>query len=438
MKKQSVAFSVLPAVPWGDEERCITMEAGFARQLLGLCGVLTLYRMWDGTDEEIAAVQAKVEKGIAALMGCGCFEGVTGMEVTKGGYVKLTLTDGTETYLDQSTTINIENVSGEQATDNSTANVCAGARQLVARILESVLFSLDQAQYAVDGYRTMSETASAIMTTIFWASPTNVDDIFNEWEEWALDVASYGIQTLKLAYSDPAVRDKWVENLYCAIVNTSEQQLTKAIYVESIEDLPILEAQSSLLHALWEGFSVGGVTDEVYLKAVKWFNLGALNEDNTCAAEFECTPGDLIVTFDAGTGTVPYVIEYGSVVPFMGTNTLGYSGTGNAPIGASIGYLRFQANFIEPVLLDEIAMLSRARRNGESIGASRNYFFEVWDGATQIATYSSFGNARDDWWAVSFAIPSGVYSSLDVVMYSGTTAGQIINVNIDNIEFRRP
>lgn len=289
MKKQTVAFSVMPAVPWGTEERCIVLEAGFARQLLGLCGVLTLYRMWDGTDEEIALVQAQVEKGIAALMGCGCSDGIATIRTNKAGYQESVDEDGNVTILgDTYSTDDFERFPQEQPVDLPTDNICAGSRMLVERMLGDVLFALDQAQFMVDGFKTGTEGLTLLLKTIPLVNVT-MGEAYDAWQEWVLSAASLTISTLKIAFGDPAVKDKMTENIYCAVMDSPNHMFTEEIYFDATNDLPLLVDQSTILARFLAGFEVVASGD-IFESAVRWFALGALNEDNTCSAEFDCDP----------------------------------------------------------------------------------------------------------------------------------------------------
>lgn len=311
MKKQTVAFSVMPAVPWGTEERCITLEAGFARQLLGLCGVLTLYRMWDGTDEEIAVVQAQVEKGIAALMGCGCTEGIESVSRSKSGYLVSIDSEGNRTLL-QSFYDNddIAAMPEEQDAGNNDANICAGVRFMVDRLIDDVLFSLDQAQLAIDGYLTIAETISGLLklSTLGTSTPFDLVDAFGE---WTAEVATLSVATLKLAFSDPAVRHKLEENLYCGITQIGEGALTLEIYDSAVNDLPLLESQSSILATFMRGFEiVSPIT--TFDKILRFYNIGALNEDSTCAAEFDCPFLDGCSDFGADEAEVVWTVPFGT------------------------------------------------------------------------------------------------------------------------------
>lgn len=295
-KTTRVSIPVMPAIAWDETVYCLNLEGGFIASLLGLGQILKLYRAWDGTDEEIEAVMAQVEKGLQELMGCVDCDGIVALETTQGGFLKASFANGVEQYIDQSSSINLTKMSSTQAEDNNLNNICSGARQMVATMLESVLFSLDQAQLTIDELKLASETANAILSVTFLAAVPTATAIYDSWNEWIFQAGDLGISTLKLAYSDPAVREKWVENIYCGIVDSGSPFLTKAIYAASTEDLPLLESQSTLLEKLFQGLS-SEVSDEAYEVALKWYNLGALNEDNTCAAQFDC-PGAWCYEFD--------------------------------------------------------------------------------------------------------------------------------------------
>lgn len=321
MKKQTVAFPVMPAVPWGTEERCITLEAGFARQLLGLCGVLTLYRMWDGTDEEIALVQAQVEKGIAALMGCGCFEGVLSVASTRSGYTRVINADGSVTLLGEKS---LEDITAgfptTQNPSNASGNICAGTRGMVERILEDLLFSIQQAEFAILELKLVVETAASLAAVVTFFTGVQVEGIIDTWGEWILEAGDVGIGALKLAISDPDVRDKMVENIYCGIRESGSNQLTATIYNNAMDDLPILESQSTLLAQIFRGLETTVSTDS-YLMALRFYNLYALNSDNTCEAAFECDdPVEWCIILDFT------LFEYASIV--SGADKLYVAGSG--------------------------------------------------------------------------------------------------------------
>ena len=83
------------------------------------------------------------------------------------------------------------------------------------------------------------------------------------------------------------MREKWIENLYCAITNATPKVLTNERYLDSIDGLPLGESQSTILAFFLRGFSTLGEPnwDRIY----RLYNLGALSEDPTCAAEFDCS-----------------------------------------------------------------------------------------------------------------------------------------------------
>lgn len=279
----------MAAIPWDATEVCINLEAGFVSQLLGLAQILKLYRLWDGTDEQIQDMMPQVEKGIAALMGGVCCDGVASIGTNKAGYIESIDQDGNVTILgDIYDTSQIENFPSEQEIDLPADNICAGSRLLVERILGDVMFSLDQAQYVIDGFKTGAETASAISKTIPLFNIT-MGEIFDAWQEWVISVAALTVSTLKIAFGDPAVKDKMTENIYCAVMDSPNHMFTEEIYFDAANDLPLLSSQSTVMAKFLAGFDVVGPSD-IFESARRWFLLGALNEDNTCSAEFDCDP----------------------------------------------------------------------------------------------------------------------------------------------------
>jgi hypothetical protein len=402
MKKQTVAFPVMPAVPWGTEERCMNLEAGFARQLLGLCGVLTLYRMWDGTDEEIAIVQAQVEKGIAALMGCGCGGGESAtVKQDKSGYLVSVDAEGNITYIsNQIDAATIEAMPPTQETDNTDDNVCAGVDFLVERVLADVLFSLDQAQLIVDQVKLVSEGLSAIMNTIPLFGAT-FGIAFDGWEEWTAQAASLTISTLKVAYSDPAVKLQMRENLYCNITAHINNIFFEEDYFSATENLPILESQSSLLADFMAGFNIlpsGDIFDTV----LKWYNTGALNESNTCAAEFTCD-------FDAGCST--YGIAHDNVTWTVVTGTP--SGGEVCAVGT---VLRLEAELDFPMSIVDFDFM--IRKTGSASLSTLNAWLE-WDGVMvrDLLTYS-VNDAAYPWYQWPGLNPAGQIADKLVIEFS--------------------
>lgn len=290
MKKQTVAFPVEVAVPWSAEPKYRRLEAGFIRQLLGLASILTFYRMWDGTDEEIQIVQEQVQKGLQDLMldAC-CPDAVVSVARSKGGYMVATQQNGDKTFLNSVyNSAFYDTLNPTQATDNTDNNICAGVRMLVERLLEDILYSLDQAQFAADTGQAFAQGLSALADLLtLGAFP--LEDVYDGAQEFFFAATDLGISALKLAFSDPAVRDKMVENLYCAIANASPKLLTDEMYFDAVADLPLLAAQSNLLEFFLRGFSTFAEPnwDRIY----GLYNLGALSSDPTCEEEFQCVPG---------------------------------------------------------------------------------------------------------------------------------------------------
>jgi hypothetical protein len=77
------------------------------------------------------------------------------------------------------------------------------------------------------------------------------------------------------------------ENVYCNTLASPNNMLTYDIYVASASDLPLLETQSDILARFLQSFEIAEPAD-AFPAIRNWFLLGALNEDNTCEAQFEC------------------------------------------------------------------------------------------------------------------------------------------------------
>lgn len=378
----------------------------------------------------------QVERGLQALMGCVDCDGITALEVTKSGYLKATFANGNEQYIDQSITVNVDNVSEDQNPDNALNNICAGVKNLVDRMLGDVLFSLDQAQFTIDQAKLASDTAAAILNTIFFASPFSVESIYDPWSDWIFDAVDLGISGLKLAYSDPAVREAWEVALYCGVVATGTNVLTKAIYEESVTDLPLLESQSSLLARLFQGLE-SSVSDGSFSKAKKWYNLGALNEDNSCEVAFGCAPTDWITTFDVGTNNVPYTPIYGTVQVFGSTNALTKTGAPNDPENPTSGHrVSYTASFTSPTFVNHVKLQWMARTTGVSVGAARNPGFSVWDGGVNIGGGGFASTEQNTFQSFEFDIEPGIYSTLEIRAQTGTASGQQQTMRIDDIEYQ--
>lgn len=277
----------MPAVPWDTTLYCCELEGGFIASLLGLGEILKLYRMWDGTDEQIQAQMEQVEKGLLALMGSGCCDGVEAVLTNKAGYLVSIDQEGNQTILgDTYSRESLASFPSEQPTDLPGDNICAGSRMLVERVLADVLFALDQAQFMVDQYKTASEGLSLLLNTIPLVSVT-MGDAFDAWEEWVIAATGLTISTLKIAFSDPAIKDKMTENVYCNTMASPNNMLTYEIYLASASDLPLLETQGAILQRFIASFEIAEEAD-AFPAIRQWFLLGALNEDNTCEAQFEC------------------------------------------------------------------------------------------------------------------------------------------------------
>jgi hypothetical protein len=294
-------------------EHCVTLEAWFLTTLLGLSGVLTLDLAWDGTPEEKSAAVDAVEFQMEKLMGGDCCNAVQTIGRSKSGYLVSIDQEGNETLL-QSFYDNedIAAMPEVQDVDNQNANICAGVKFLVDRQLADVMFTLDQAQLAIDGYLTIADTIAGILKVAVLGTSTPFD-LIDAFGEWTADVATLTVSTLKVAFGDPEVRYKLEENLYCAISGAEDKQLTLTMYEQATNELPILESQSSILARFWKGFEITAPSS-TFEKILRFYNLGALNEDNTCAAEFTCPfpegcshlgvdEGGVVWTMPNGTGT---------------------------------------------------------------------------------------------------------------------------------------
>lgn len=310
---------------------CVQLEGWFLTSLLGLGWALAIDAAWQGTEEEVSLAIDAAEEQMIQLMGVLACNGVSQVGTNKAGYMTALNQDGSTTILgDTYETSQIESFPSEQEVDLPGDNICAGSRMLVERVLADVMFSLDQAQYSIDGFKTGAETASAISKTIPLFNIT-MGEVFDAWQEWVLSVASLGVSTLKIAFGDPAVKDKMTENIYCKTMDTTNRMFTEETYFDSVNDLPLLESQSSILARFMAGLEVQASGD-IYAIAKRWFLLGALNEDNTCEAEFDCTPGwilecDLTLS-DGGLGRALGVADGGVYVPGVGWQDTLYIGSG--------------------------------------------------------------------------------------------------------------
>lgn len=172
--------------------------------------------------------------------------------------------------------------------DGIAANVCSGVKALADRLFDEVQFTLDQASLVMQQYKTASEGLVALSGSVLWGPFGSAMDWLDDWEEFVTSVAALGIATLKLAYSDPEVKGAFQQNLYCQIMRHPEKTFTKPMYTFAAHNLPLLESQSSYLAKLFRGF--GSLpTDDLFRRVEKAYNLGSLNEDNTCEAAFDCT-----------------------------------------------------------------------------------------------------------------------------------------------------
>ena len=308
----------MPAIPWDTTLYCCELEAGFISSLLGLGQILKLYRAWDGTDEEIEAIMPQVEKGLLALMGSVCCDGVASMEQTKSGYLVSIDQDGNRTYISSTTTAaEIAAMPTEYGDDHGDDNVCAGVNLVVERLLDDVLFSLDQAQFVIDQYKTGAEALSAIINTIPLLG-VPMATAFDGWEEWVTAAATLTISTLKIAFSDPAVKHKMRENMYCNIVNRIGNVFLADDYFDAVGDLPLLESQSAILSSFMRGFDIPA-TGDIFATVERWYYLGTLNSDNTCAAEFECDDYPWTHEFDftlSDGGWSAFKADSGGVAPY--------------------------------------------------------------------------------------------------------------------------
>ena len=321
MKTERVAIPVMAAIPWDTTEYCCKLEGGFISSLLGLGQILKLYRLWDGTDEEIQTMMEQVEKGLLGLMGFPCCDdAITSIRQSKGGYMVGVRPDGTEQRISSVyNSTSYAEMPETQSMENAGNNVCAGVRLLVDRLLEDVLYSLDQAQFAADTGQAIAQGISALVDLVtLGAFP--LEDVYDGAQEFFFTTAELGISGLKLAFSDPDVRDKMVENIYCAIMESSPYLLTDEIYLNAVSGLPLLEAQSTVLSFFMRGFSTLGEPnwDRIY----RLYNLGALGSDPTCEAEFDCTPGWILeCDLTLSDGGFHALVEYnigGEYVPGVG------------------------------------------------------------------------------------------------------------------------
>lgn len=355
----------MAAIPWDDAEVCINLEAGFVSSLLGLGQILKLYRLWDGTDEEIEAIMPQVERGLQALMGCGCFEGVTSISRTKPGYTAVSYTDGTTILeVNQSAEAAAINFPDEQATGNNEGNICAGARQLVERVMADLTFAIQQAKLVLQEYELLASTASGIVNLLgFVGSP--VGAIFDAWSEWVFDAGDVGISIVETALADPEVRAKMVENLYCGIMASGGNQLTKEIYETAMNDLPMLTSTSTLLARIFKGLETT-VSDDSYLVAEKYYNLGALNEDNSCSVEFGCLPEwciNMDFRFDDYSEFVTILVDSGGTAGSYYGNPKGYIGS-TVPAFPTAKILRLRITLPEERFISEFVLSWAASGGG--------------------------------------------------------------------------
>ena len=321
MKTERVAIPVMAAIPWDTTEYCCKLEGGFISSLLGLGQILKLYRLWDGTDEEIQTMMEQVEKGLLGLMGFPCCDdAITSIQKGKGGYLVATTGGGDVTIIEDATTVaDILAMPEDQALDNLDDNVCAGVRFLADRYWADVMFTLDQAGLVVAETRLAVEGLSALMNSIPLFGQT-AGIVFDGWTEFLGNAVAVGIDATKLAFSDPAVRLKYSENLYCAIIDNGNI-LTQEIFFAAAEELPLFESQSTLLAEITKGFYIPEL-GTIFSTALRWYNMGALGSDPTCEPEFDCTPGwvlecDLTLS-DGGLEVAPGVADGGVYVPGVG------------------------------------------------------------------------------------------------------------------------
>lgn len=290
MELQRVGIPVMSAsIPWDNTPMTVCLEADFVSQLLGLGQILKYYRMWEGTDEEIQSMMANIERGLQALAGECCDEAIVSLRRGKNGYLMATNGAGDTTIIENAVSASeILSMPEEQALDNASDNVCAGVRFLAERYWADVDFALDQAALVVDETRTAVDGLSAILNSIpLFAQSAGI--LFDGWTEFIGQAVAVGISAAKLAFSDPAVRLAYSENLYCGILDNGNV-LTQSIFFNAAEDLPLFETQSNLLAYFSKGFEIPEL-GTIFSTALRWYNMGALGEDPTCALEFDCEPG---------------------------------------------------------------------------------------------------------------------------------------------------
>lgn len=306
-KLEKVGIPVMPAIPWDTTLYNRKLEGGFIASLLGLGEILKLYRMWDGSDEQIEAIMEFVERGLRALMTDACCDdAIVALRKNRAGYLVGTTAGGATTLIENTTTLaDLENMPEEQALDNANDNVCAGVKLLSERFWNDVMYTLDQADFVAQQVKLASEALSAILTSIPAVGAT-AGVLYDGWSEFLTQAATLGISALKLAFSDPAVRLKFEENLYCAIIE-NDNTLTSEIFFASTEDLPLGASQSSLLEYFMEGFNINPL-GTIFGTVLRWYNLGALSEDPTCDAEFACT-NEWVCEWLSGDGKGDWVVS---------------------------------------------------------------------------------------------------------------------------------
>jgi hypothetical protein len=281
----------IPIMDAGEErdttQYCVELEGWFLTTLLGFAGVLALDLAWSGTPEEVAEAVDAVELQMEKLMGIITCNGVASVATSKSGYTKVTYQNGTYNYVANKSAAELaENYPNDQPYFPPGDSVCAGARMLVERILADLNFALQQSKLVLAEFELAVETASGLLNMMAFVG-IPIGSIFDPWSEWVFEAGDVGIAVIEVALNDPSVISKMTENIYCGIVENGGHQLTLAIYNDAMNDLPMLESTSSLLAHIFRGFDTT-VSEPSYLVAERYYNLGTLNSDNTCAAEFEC------------------------------------------------------------------------------------------------------------------------------------------------------
>ena len=388
---------------------CVELEGWFLTSLLGYAGTMALDLAWSGSTEEVAEAVDAVEFQMEKLMGIITCNGVASVARVKSGYVEVINQNGDRTYIaDKSAYDQSRDFPEDQPSFPPGDNVCAGARMLVERIIGDLNFALMQSKLVLAEFELGAETAISLLNLMAFVGYP-VGSVFDPWMEWVFEAGDVGIAIIEVALNDPAVLSKMTENIYCGIMENIGHQLTIDIYNDAMNELPMLESTSTLLARIFKGFDTA-VSEPSYEVAKRYYNLGTLNTDNTCAAEFACD--EEIFCFDVPFEE-PDIVDYNNAA--ISLTGLGWSNSSTV----STAFVRVNFGF-DVVIKSITGQLRHTAANNSDASIRLNL-----NGSEQMRVINENDDSIYDWQQFeefsSWADPDGV--TVDQVVFQAYADG---------------